>query len=183
MDRAHIPWDRRYSFTSGLSGFGSAQPIGSDPASINATAERLVFYATIVPPSGPWPLIGKPRNALYRQHRVTGISIATSGGDVTLRDISVAYRGNKPLLTGVVYRDANGNGKYDAGEGLPGVSISAGTLGATTAWDTGGYTLPVNVKRAATITVVASGGGLAAPISETVTVRPGANTRLNFVTA
>ena len=181
LDRVHIPWDRRYSFTSGESSFGAARPIGPDPASITAAAERIAFSATNGPSFGPWPLVGQPRNALYRQHRVAGISIVTNGGEATLRDISVAYRGNTPLVTGVVYRDANGNGKYDAGEGIQGVTLSAGKFGATAAWDTGGYTLPVNVKRASTITVVASGGGLAAPTSETVTVRPSINSRLNFV--
>ncbi len=184
LDRAHIPWDRRYSFTSGEFGSGSAQPIGADPASINATADRLAFVAiqnaSFV---GAWPLLGHPKNALYRQHRVAGISIAASGQQAIVRDISVAYRGNTPLVTGVVYRDANHNGQYDASEGIPGVTISAGALGSTAAWDTGGFTLPVHVKKPATITVEASGGGLPAPITETVAVRPGVNSRLDFVVA
>jgi hypothetical protein len=184
MDRAHIPWARRYSFTSGGFGSGSARPIGPDPASITATADRLAFVAiqnaSFV---GAWPLLGHPKNALYRQHRVAGVSIATKGGDATVRDISVAYRGTNPLVTGVVYHDTNGNGKYDAGEGIPGVTVSAGTLGSTAAWDTGGYSLPVNVKRATTITVVASGGGLAAPVSETVMLSPRINSRVNFIVA
>ena len=183
LDRARIPWDRRDSFTAGEFGVGSAQPIGSDPASVTATAEKLAYSAITDSGSGPWPLIGRPRNSLYRQHRVTGIKIITSGGYATVYDLSVAYRNTTPLVTGVVYRDANGDGKYDAGEGIQGVSLSAGKLGSTKAWNTGGYTLPVNVKRASTITVVASGGGLAAPIAEQVIVRPGTNSRLNFVVA
>ncbi|MHB1557989.1 MAG: hypothetical protein ACYC61_11040 [Isosphaeraceae bacterium] len=184
LDRAHIPWDRRYSFTSGEFSSISAAPIGSDPASIDAEANQLVTTARSAASFvGAWPLLGHPKNALYRQHRIAGISIATSGRQASVRDISVAYRGNAPLVTGVVYRDANHNGQYDAGEGIPGVTISAGTLGSTAAWDTGGFTLPVHVKKPATITVEASGGGLPAPISETVAVRPGVNSRLNFVVA
>jgi hypothetical protein len=108
------------------------------------------------------------------------MNITVSGGKFLYRDITVAYQGTKPLVTGVVYRDANGNGTYDVGEGLPGVNISAGTLGSTAAWDVGGYTLPVSVKKAATISVVASGGSLPSRIVQQVFVAPGANSRLNF---
>ena len=171
------------SFTSGEFGIGS--PNRSAP--IRRRSPRLLRNSpTSQSPTleaAPGRSSAGPATRLYRAHRVTGIRIVTNGGEATLYDLSVAYRDTKPLVTGVVYSDTNGNGKYDAGEGIQGVSLSAGKLGSTTAWDTGGYTLPVNVKRASTITVVAKGGGLAAPIAETVTVRPGANSRLNFVVA
>lgn len=49
-----------------------------------------------------------------------------------------------PVLTGVVIDDRNGNGRYDIGEGLGGVTVTAtGAAGtfATTTWASGGYTL------------------------------------------
>jgi uncharacterized protein YkwD len=72
-----------------------------------------------------------------------------------------------PFLTGVVYNDANGNGQYDVGEGLGGVTIAVQGAGSTTTWASGGYTLQLNPG---TYTVTASGGGLATPFSEVVTI-------------
>ena len=48
-------------------------------------------------------------------------------------------------ITGVAYRDANRNGFYDIGEGLPGVRVDADNAGyfAITA-SSGGYSIPVN---------------------------------------
>jgi uncharacterized protein YkwD len=46
------------------------------------------------------------------------------------------------FLTGVVYGDANANGRYDAGEGTSGVLVRSGAL-ATTSDATGAYSLPV----------------------------------------
>ena len=49
-------------------------------------------------------------------------------------------------------------------------------VGAVTTWDSGGYTIALPPG---TYTVVASGGGLATPLTRTVTVGSG-NARLNF---
>jgi hypothetical protein len=48
-------------------------------------------------------------------------------------------------ITGVAYRDANRNGFYDIGEGLPGVRVDADNAAyfAITA-SSGGYSIPVN---------------------------------------
>lgn len=83
----------------------------------------------------------------------------------------------RPFLTGVVFHDDNGNGKYDIGEGLPDVSITVQGVGAMETFNSGGYSLQVNPG---TYTVTASGGGLAAPITQTVTVG-NSNVRLNFI--
>ena len=71
------------------------------------------------------------------------------------------------FLTGVVFNDGNGNGKYDIGEGVSGATVSIQGVGTTTSFISGGYTLPVSPG---TYTVTASGGGLASPISRMVTV-------------
>jgi hypothetical protein len=60
-------------------------------------------------------------------------------------------------VTGVVYRDANGNGRMDRGEGLGGVTVRVGTQTATTNAG-GGYAVRVT---AGVHTVTASGGSFA----------------------
>src|SRR5207247_7219352 len=60
-------------------------------------------------------------------------------------------------LTGVVFRDANGNGRYDLDEGLAGIRITAGAARTLTN-DAGGWSLPVT--RGASYAVTASSPGL-----------------------
>jgi len=85
-----------------------------------------------------------------------------------------------PLLVGVVYRDADGNGAYSPGEGLPGVSVipdSGGYLAFTSR--SGGYAIPapaIGIPVEVTIT----GPGLPAPVVRTVTFDP-ANQKLDIV--
>src|SRR5205085_722569 len=74
---------------------------------------------------------------------------------------------SRPFLTGVVFNDANANGKYDAGEGLSGVTITVAGVGAVGTFGSGGYSFQANPG---TYTVTASGGGLAAPIAQTITL-------------
>jgi len=82
-----------------------------------------------------------------------------------------------PLLTGVVYNDANGNNFYDIGEGISGVTItpSAGDYYAISS-SSGGYAFPIPTS--GTITVTASGNGFG-PISKTITLT-GTNVELDF---
>jgi uncharacterized protein YkwD len=119
-------------------------------------------------------------DAIYKNQNQLGIGIVQGGtGPLTnyyTIDTAAAVLDNGPFLTGVVYNDLNGNGQYDIGEGLAGVTITLSGGGSTTTFDSGGYTLAV---QPGTYTVTASGAGLAAPISETVTVG-GSNVRLNF---
>jgi uncharacterized protein YkwD len=82
----------------------------------------------------------------------------------------------RPFLTGVVFNDANGNGKYDIGEGLSGVTITVAGVGSVAAYATGGYSIRLNPG---TYTVTASGGQLATPVTQVVTVGA-TNVRLNF---
>ena len=46
------------------------------------------------------------------------------------------------FVTGVVYDDKNGNGLYDSGEGLGGVTVNCGVQ-STTSMEQGGFSLPV----------------------------------------
>ena len=113
---------------------------------------------------------GHRNNMMNGTHREIGISIvpetdlSTSVGPlvVTTDYGSRSDMGNSYLL-GVVYDDANGNGRYDAGEGAGGQTIEvsgpAGTF-TTTTLSAGGYQLQVPVG---TYTVTATGSLLAEP--------------------
>jgi hypothetical protein len=110
-------------------------------------------------------------------HRLIGLALHEALADV--RYVTLAPADGKPILTGSVFRDTNHNGKYDLGEGLSGVTIRVAGQKAVGAFASGGYTLPL--ARAGTVRVTASGGGLSAPLTQTVRVPAGKNTRLNFV--
>jgi N-acetylneuraminic acid mutarotase/uncharacterized protein YkwD len=131
------------------------------------------------------PDIGHRRHLLaidsgYKPHNQIGIG-AILNGTGAYGNYYTLDTGNdadpRPFLTGVVYNDANGNGHYDAGEGLSGVTISVAGVGSFAAWDTGGYSIPLSPG---TYSVTASGGRMAAPVTTTVTVGS-TNYRLNFI--
>jgi hypothetical protein len=63
-----------------------------------------------------------------------------------------------PLITGVAYYDFSGNGFYDLGEGIGGVtvSVSGSSFYAVTA-NSGGYAIPVTTNGNYTVTFSASG--------------------------
>ena len=133
-----------------------------------------------------------------RGHRVNLLNI---GGTATFREVGVGFfagskpdgmnlknfitqdfgnsTGSKPLLLGVVYSDKNGNGFYDIGEGLAGVTITpdSGDFMAVTG-TAGGFAFPVGTS--GTIMVTASGGPLTAPITLPVTLT-GDNVKLDFI--
>ncbi len=81
------------------------------------------------------------------------------------------------FLTGSVFNDLAGTGQYAIGEGLGGVTINVAGVGSTTSFGSGGYTIQVPPG---TYSVTASGGGLSAPITQTVTVGT-TNSRLEFI--
>ncbi len=85
----------------------------------------------------------------------------------------------RAFLTGVVFTDANHTGKYAAGEGLAGVTISVAGAGTTSSFASGGYDIQLGPGP---YTVTASGGSLAKPESQTVTIAT-TNVRLNFTGA
>jgi hypothetical protein len=62
---------------------------------------------------------------------------------------------NGPFVTGVCYSDINGNGAYDIGEGLSGVTVTADGHQTVTA-TAGGYAIPITGN----FTVSAEGNGI-----------------------
>lgn len=107
-------------------------------------------------------------------------SLTRVGPLVTTQNFGSRFNYGNPFLLGVVYRDGNANGRYDAGEGLGGVNVrvtgAAGTF-TTTTMSAGGYQLKVP---GGAYTVTASGGGLAAPEVRTVVVVASANAKVDF---
>lgn len=81
-------------------------------------------------------------------------------------------------LTGVIFKDTDSDGKYTAGEGLGGVTVSVSGGPSVTTFGSGGYTISLDPG---TYTVNVSGGGLPATISRTVSISD-ANVRLNVTT-
>lgn len=84
-----------------------------------------------------------------------------------------------PLVLGVVYRDANGDGFYSVGEGLAGVTVqpSSGTWYAVTS-TSGGFAFPAPAT-SGTLAVTISGPGVPAPFTKTVTLVP-TNVKVDF---
>lgn len=185
-DRANV--DLSKSVTFGVGSTTDRTLLNGTDAERTAAVEDLVSLY-IAFSFGPNPLAGKHMNKLYTYHRIMagGIYESTSPQNsptIVLADLTAAPATTKPIVTGTVFHDSNGNRKYDVGEGLSGVNITAsGKLGGTTVWDTGGYSLPVSVKKSTTIIVTASGGGLSGPVSQVLVVRPGQNVRANFIVA
>lgn len=86
-----------------------------------------------------------------------------------------------PFITGVVYRDTNGNGFYDPGEGIGGVRVDvAGANFFAISSSSGGYSVPVPGNGSYNVTF--SGGGQ--PTTQrTVAVANSLNAKADYVAA
>ena len=107
------------------------------------------------------------------------IGLSLNGDTGAFSFLTLAPAEPSPILTGSVFRDANGNGKYDAGEGLAGVTITVNGQQSVLDYDSGGYTIAL--KKPGLEQVTASGGGLPGPITQTVMATRGHNVRLNSI--
>lgn len=88
--------------------------------------------------------------------------------------------GGLPMVTGVVYWDADGDGFYDSGEGLGGVLVEVvGERHYTTTAGSGGYAVPVE-SGDGDYTVRMVGPGLA-ETTEEVTISGGENVKVDRV--
>jgi Uncharacterized protein with SCP/PR1 domains len=86
-----------------------------------------------------------------------------------------------PFVTGVVFRDLNGNGFYDIGEGLGGVTakLVPGDTTATTSLS-GGYAIPLGTD-SGSIYVIFSGGELTEEMIVPAVVMPGISVKADLV--
>ena len=128
------------------------------------------------PPTGIQSPPGHRDNLLDPDLREVGIGVVSAPTGSTMGPLLVTQDfGNRstignPFLLGNVYYDTNHDGFYEPGEGLSGVNLAitgpAGTFQTTTT-PAGGYQIQLP---AGTYQVTASGGGLAAPVTQTVVV-------------
>jgi hypothetical protein len=105
-----------------------------------------------------------------------GIAIAPGTGAVGPQVVSINYCSAQEVaneynrfVVGTVWSDANGNGRYDPGEGKGGVTVqpSSGNWHAITATG-GGYAIPVD--QPGTLQITFSGGAIGPPVQRSVTV-------------
>jgi hypothetical protein len=121
-------------------------------------------------------------DAVARQQRLVGIGFVDGGTAGTGYTLDMTNPISKdPYITGAVFRDVNGTGRYELGEGLGGVHLQfrrgGKVVGKIVTWDGGGYSFQAKPGK---YRVTASGGPLAAPVTETVTVGAD-NARLEFI--
>ena len=84
------------------------------------------------------------------------------------RDPGLCHRCQGPFITGEAFKDANGNGAYDPGERLGGLSVTAtsndGQSFTTTTLQSGGFSLAVPSNE--TYDVCFSGAGMPSAMIE-----------------
>ena len=123
---------------------------------------------------------------LYREVGVScvGTTVKGYGPMVITQDFGKPADPTVAYVLGVVYSDTNGNGAYDQGEGLPGVTVTpdAGTYYAVTA-TAGGFVIPLPASGSGTLTLTASGGGLGGARVKTIHWTAGTNVKVDFTTA
>jgi hypothetical protein len=117
--------------------------------------------------------------------REIGMGYLDSGGDQskvfrnTLTQDFARSNNSGPFLVGVVYWDQNGNGSYDQGEGLGGVTITvSGITNFAITSSSGGYAIPVPTS--GTVTVTATGLNLPSTITATGVVLGPENVKVDF---
>jgi uncharacterized protein YkwD len=118
-------------------------------------------------------------DSIFQNQGQVGVGIVQNGAGPYVNYYTIdtaASSPSLPFLTGVVYSDTNGNGKYDMGEGLGGVTVTVVGANATTTFATGGYSVQLYPG---TYTVVVQGGPFGGPVSRTVSVGS-ANVRADF---
>lgn len=103
---------------------------------------------------------------------------------VVTEDFGTPADAGTAYLVGVVYNDANGNGAYDEGEGLAGVTITPdGTSYYAVTTASGGYVIPLPASGSGSLKITASGGPFTADRVQTVNYVAGTNVKVDFTTA
>lgn len=157
---------------------GYAESITAGQSSVAEALRTLIADANTTSRAHRHQLLD--HGAKYQPQRDVGIGVVQNGSGPRKHyyTVDTAYTTDtRPYLTGVVYRDTNGNGKYDAGEGIGGATVRTSAGHTTTTWGSGGYSLRVSQGR---YTVSVSGGGLPGTIYRIAGVGTD-NQRLNFV--
>jgi hypothetical protein len=121
-------------------------------------------------------------NAAYSEVGIEALREAVSSTSVGPWIVTQNFgtrQASEPQLVGVVIDDADGDGVYDAGEGLSGVRVTAiaadGGNVTTTSWNAGGYQMALS---AGEWQVTFSGGALNGEVTRTVRIA-GENVKLD----
>jgi uncharacterized protein YkwD len=157
---------------------GWAETVTAGYTTPEAALRALITDANSPTKANRHALLG--HGTAFRLNRDVGVGIVQNGSGPQRHyyTVDMAYTADtRAYLTGVVYRDLNGNGKYDPGEGVGGATVSVNGGPSTTTWSTGGYSLRVNPG---TYIVTATGGGLPGTIARLVGVARD-NQRFDFV--
>lgn len=100
------------------------------------------------------------------------------GPQVVTQDFGTIV-GNGPFITGVAYRDANGNNFYDMGEGLGGVTVTvSGSSSYAVTSQSGGYSVPAPGNGSFTVSFSAPGF---VPQQKNVVVSELANVKVDYL--
>src|SRR5262249_51553727 len=80
-------------------------------------------------PGGMQSALGHRANMLTAGFREVGIGVVDGvngsvGPQLVTQDFATMLSGAGPIISGVVYFDLNGNGFYDVGEGIGGVTVN-----------------------------------------------------------
>lgn len=116
------------------------------------------------------------RENIHGNFREIGVGVVDGsngavGPQLVTQDFGLRYD-TGAFVTGVVYHDANGNGAYDAGEGVGGVTVTvSGANYYAVSASAGGYSVPVPNDGA--YEVIFSGGGV--PTSKQMAIVAGGN--------
>lgn len=151
-------------------------------ADVSAALRGLIEDAGVNPPGHRYHLLATgPGADFWLSHREIGIGFAENGGSTFGRyyAIHTAHRTGAAsvFVTGVVYADGNGNGRYDLGEGLAGVTVTDGFAVVTTG-AAGGYA--IQATDGAALVITCSGGAFSGTSAATVTMA-GSNREVDFM--
>lgn len=160
---------------------------GENIAWTGTTGTLNLTQMTISLHDGLFRSSGHRTNICEAGFKDVGVGISTGvfdGYNAAMATQNFAASGSQPLrfVTGVVYRDLDGNGFYSVGEGLSGVTVfpEGGTWQAITS-ASGGYAVPYTGTSGNQV-VTFSGGPLARAEQKTV-VRTGDHVKLDLLPA
>ena len=141
--------DRDSANTESIYMLGSSGPAPLTPSGWAEPVDELIID-TCVPARGHRThLLGVEGTRVFEPEvgigGVTGVSPKMKRSEIQVVIETATKNDGLYFVLGAAYRDTNGNGRYDLGEGVPGVQIDLVAAGVTTKTAPGGgYALPVH---------------------------------------
>jgi hypothetical protein len=166
--------------------FAGSWTWGENIAYSGTTGTLNVTQTVLNQHGGLFKSAGHRKNMLNDNFREVGIGVETGeykGYNALMTTENFAKSGTALFLTGVAYADGDGDRFYDVGEGRSGVTVKAqpasGAAASTTTAGAGGFE---KALAAGTYEVTFSGGGLAKPLTQTLSIAD-RNVKLDVVGA